>query len=377
MDTNITIIGAGVIGLAIAAKLSEKFSDVFVLEKNLKFGQETSSRNSEVIHSGIYYPSSSLKALLCVKGNRILYKYCSMKNIRHKKIGKLVVATSSMEDLMLQKVLTQSRVNGVADGILLSKTEAAELEPNIFCTSAIYFPSTGIIDSHGLMKQLENDAIINGVFFAYNAEVIGIEKMDEGYKITVKEGSGGYSFTSRVVVNAAGLNSDLIARFSATFELSYQLHYWKGDYFSVSNKKNKLIRHLIYPVPHENTTGLGVHATLDLDGRLKLGPDATFIHDRSQNYSVDKSKQNHFLEAARKFLPFIDTDDLNPDQSGMRPKLQKPGDPVRDFIIKDEHEKGHPDFINLIGIESPGLTSCLAIAEIVDSFETFANLQAK
>jgi L-2-hydroxyglutarate oxidase LhgO len=371
MDTNITIIGAGVIGLAIAAKLSEKFSGIFVLEKNLKFGQETSSRNSEVIHSGIYYPTNSLKASLCVKGNKMLYEYCIKKNINHKKIGKLVVATDSQEEAILQKVFTQSRTNGVRDGIMLSKEEILELEPNVLCKSAIYFPSTGIVDSHGLMKQLETDAIINQISLAYNSEVVGIEKIDNGYKITVKEENGTYSFTTKIVINAAGLNSDTIARISNTFEPLYQLYYWKGEYFSVSNQKNALIQHLVYPVPHENNTGLGIHATLDLDGRLKLGPDATFLNDRITNYSVDKSKQESFYNAVRRYLPFIEMEDLNPDQSGIRPKLQKPGDSVRDFIIKDEHEKGHPNFINLIGIESPGLTSCLAIAEMVSGFDVF------
>lgn len=374
MDTNITIIGAGVVGLAIAAKLSESFSDIFVLEKNLKFGQETSSRNSEVIHSGIYYPTNSLKSLLCVRGNRMLYEYCGKKDVNYKKIGKLLVATDDREDELLKKVLAQSKINGVADAVLLSNTKAMELEPNIFCTSAIYYPSTGIIDSHGLMKQLETDAIINSASFAYNSEVTAIKRMGEGYEITVKEGEGKYSFTTRVVVNAAGLNSDIVAGYSSTFEPSYQLHYWKGDYFAVANNKNKLIKHLIYPVPHEHATGLGVHATLGLDGRMKLGPDATFMDSRILNYSVDKSKRDQFLAAAGKFLPFIEADDLYPDQSGIRPKLQKPGDPVRDFIIKDEQEKGHPHIINLIGIESPGLTSCLAIAERVGSFDTFRNL---
>lgn len=373
MDTNISIIGAGVVGLAIAAKLSEKHRDIFVLEKNLKFGQETSSRNSEVIHSGIYYPTHSLKAMLCVKGNRMLYEYCCNKGINHKKIGKLLVATDEHEDNILMKLLSQSQVNGVTDGMFLSQREALEYEPDIFCSSAIYFPSTGIIDSHGLMKQLETDAIINGVSFAYNSEAEGIKKINRGYEITVKEGSGQYAFTTRAVVNAAGLYSDLVAGLSSTYEPLYQLYYWKGDYFSVGNKKNKLIKHLIYPVPHENSTGLGVHATLDLDGRMKLGPDTTFMNSRNLSYSVDKSKRDQFLAAAGKFLPFLEADDLYPDQSGIRPKLQRPGDAVRDFIIKDEHEKGHPCIINLIGIDSPGLTSCLAIAERVSLFRAFAD----
>jgi L-2-hydroxyglutarate oxidase LhgO len=372
MDTNITIIGAGVVGLAIAANLSERFPDVFVLEKHEKFGQETSSRNSEVVHSGIYYPSNSLKACLCVEGNKMLYDYCEKNDINHKKCGKLVVATDQYEEVVLQKVFKQSKFNGVLDGLLLSKDQALKLEPNIFCTAAIFFPSTGIVDSHGLMKQLESDAIINQATFAYNAEVVGIEKFEKGYLISVREASGTYSFTANTVINAAGLGSDTIAELSGTFDPSYQLYFWKGAYFAVGNGKNKLIEHLVYPVPHENTIGLGVHATLDLSHGLKLGPDATFIEDKKIDYTVPKTRQTDFYQAARKFLPFLEEGDLHPDQAGIRPKLQKPGDPTRDFIIKDEQAKGMPGFINLIGIESPGLTSCLSIAKMVSRFSVFA-----
>ena len=371
MDTNITIIGAGVVGLAIAAKLSERFPDVFVLEKHEKFGQETSSRNSEVIHSGIYYPVNSLKASLCVEGNKMLYDYCLKNDINHKKCGKLMVALNRIEEEILLKVFKQSRINGVLDGVLLSGTEALKMEPNIYCTAAIFFPSTGIVDSHGLMKQLESDAKINQATFAYNSEVVAIEKLDLGYSITVKEANGTYSFTANTVINAAGLGSDAIAKLSGTFEPSYQLYFWKGSYFAFGNGKNKMIDHLIYPVPHENITGLGVHATLDLNHGMKLGPDATFLENRLIDYSVDKAKRTGFYHAAMKYLPFLDEDDLHADQAGIRPKLQKPGDPFRDFIIKDEQAKAMPGFINLIGIESPGLTSCLSIAKMVSRFHIF------
>lgn len=366
MDAKITIIGAGVVGLAIAARLSEQYQDIFVLEKHEKFGQETSSRNSEVIHSGIYYPTNSLKAQLCVKGNKMLYSYCEAKDIPYKKIGKLVVATDSIEDKVLENVLNQSKINGVSDGYFLQMDEVSKLEPNIFCTSAIYFPSTGIVDSHSLMKQLESDAKNNGVVFAYNSEAIGIEKIEKGYSITIKEENGNYSFTTEKVINTAGLESDAIAELAGTFEPSYQLHFWKGEYFAVGNSKNKNINHLIYPVPHTNLTGVGVHATLDMGHGMKLGPDATFLENGIPEYSVDKSKQVDFYTAAKKYLPFLELEDLHPDQAGVRPKLQKPGDAARDFIIKNESEKGHPNLINLIGIESPGLTSCLAIAEYVE-----------
>lgn len=365
MDTNITIIGAGVIGLAIAKKLSESFSEIFILEKNKNFGQEISSRNSEVIHSGIYYPTHSLKAELCVKGNKLLYNYCLEKNINHKKIGKLVVASEDKEIKNLHEVLNQSKINGVQDGVYLTKDEAIKFEPNIFCKAAIYFPSTGIIDTHGLMKQMETDAIKNNATLVYNSEVIGIKKITDGYIVTVKELSGEYKFSTKTIINASGLNADIISKKAGTYEASYQLFFWKGDYFAVGNKKNKMINHLIYPVPKTNITGLGVHATLDLNHGMKLGPDATFLESKNLDYSVKKEKQAEFFKAAKKYLPFLEEKDLHPDQAGIRPKLQNIDDPFRDFIIKKETEKGHPSFINLIGIESPGLTSCLAIAEEV------------
>lgn len=367
MDAKITIIGAGVIGLAIAAEVAEYFDNVFIVERNRKFGQETSSRNSEVIHSGIYYPTNSLKAILCVKGNKMLYEFCERKEIKHSKCGKLVVATNSAEEEILQKVLIQSRTNGVLDGKYLTRDEAHEIESDIYCTAALYFPSTGIIDSHGLMKELESNALNNNVSLAYNSEVITIDKLDEGYAVTVYDGIDVYTFTTEYIINSAGLQADKIAKLAGTYQTDYQIYYWKGDYFAVGNGKNRKIGHLVYPVPQSNTIGLGIHATIDLNNRMKLGPDATYLASGKIDYSVNKTKQSDFYEAALKYLPFLELEDLHPDQSGIRPKLQQPGDSVRDFIIKRETEKGHPNFINLIGIESPGLTSCLSISRLIAS----------
>ncbi len=366
MDTNIIIIGAGVVGLAIARDLSEQFDDVYLIEKNKTFGQETSSRNSEVIHSGIYYSKGSLKATLCVEGKKLLYDYCQENKILHKKIGKLVVSTNKTEEKQLLLILQRAIENNVEDARLLTIEEIKQLEPNIIATSAIYFPSTGIIDSFGLMKQLETDAIKNGTQIIYNGEVTGIKKIDNGYEIIICDSSGTYSFTASIVINAAGLYSDKISEMVKIDDESYKLHFWKGEYFSVGNGKNKHIKHLIYPVPHQNNTGLGVHATLDINNRLKLGPNATYLPDKNIDYKVDKNNLESFYVAAKKFLPFIDLDDLQADQAGIRPKLQKPGDAVRDFIIRNEKDKGFNNFINLIGIESPGLTSCLAIAKEIN-----------
>lgn len=364
-DVSISIIGAGIIGLAIAAELSKVHNNIFVLEKHLKFGQETSSRNSEVIHSGIYYPTNSLKSRLCVEGNKMLYAFCKENGINHSKCGKLVVATNKEEEAILVKILNQSVFNGVFDGHMISQAEANKLEPEIYCIKALHFPSTGIIDTHGLMKKLETKAVINGVSFAYNSEVTKIERIKGGYAITVKENNNQFTFTSEFVINAAGLYADEIARLAGTFTPNYKIHYWKGEYFAVGNGKNKKINRLIYPVPQTNAVGLGVHATIDLNQGMKLGPDTTYLPSHEIEYSIVKNKQAAFLQAARKYLPFLELEDLHPDQAGIRPKLQRPGDPVRDFIIKREKEIGHPNFINLIGIESPGLTACLAIGKLV------------
>lgn len=365
MDTNITIIGAGVVGLAIAAKLSECFNRIFVLEQNDKFGMETSSRNSEVIHSGIYYPTNSLKARLCVEGNQLLYKYCQEKGVANKKCGKIIVATTQQEVDQLKNVLTQSRNNGVTDGVLLSEYEIKELEPNIKATAGLYFPSTGIIDSYGLMKQLSIDASTQGTEFVYRSKLIGVERLKNGYKLTIDDNMGSFSFTSSIVINSAGLYSNKVSQMAGINDNNYKIYYWKGEYFAIGNGKNRLVKRLIYPIPLKNTTGLGVHATIDLNNGVKLGPNALYLENNMLDYSVDPTHRKEFFDSAKCFLPFLEETDLRPDQAGVRPKLQKPGDPVRDFVIKNEHDRGYPNFINLIGIESPGLTSCLSIAEYV------------
>jgi len=369
-DINICIIGAGVIGLAIAAELSKTYDNIFVLEKNKKFGQESSSRNSEVIHSGIYYPTNSLKARLCVEGRKLLYEYCEKNEILFNKCGKLIVANNEDEILKLKEILKQSQDNGVDDGTFIDKVKISELEPNIKACSALYFPSTGIIDSHGLMKQLETDAINNGVQMVYNSEVIGINKQTLNnntiYKIEVSEDNSSYNFTANYVINAGGLYAENISNISGIKEDKYKIYYWKGEYFGIGNGKSKLINRLIYPVPNKNNTGLGVHVTIDLSGGAKLGPNTIFLENNKIDYTVDKNHKYEFYQSATKFLPFINIEDLHPDQAGIRPKLQKPGDLVRDFIITEETKNGFPKFINLIGMESPGLTASLAIAKKIN-----------
>lgn len=362
--TDITIIGAGVIGLAVGAELSKYYKDIIIVEKNASFGQETSSRNSEVIHCGIYYPEDSLKTKTCIEGRRLLYEFCLKNNIPHKKIGKLVVAINKDEVKGLEDLFAQGLKNGVGDLKLLSKDEIKKIEPHIQAEKAIYSPSTGIIDSHSLMKRLVLDFESRGGTIAYNTELEGIDKVKGGFELSVREGNGTeFNFTSPIVINAAGLNSDKVAAIAGLAKDIYRLKYCKGDYFRLPIGKAKFIQRLIYPLPKKEGAGLGIHATLDLSGGLRLGPDDEYV-DRI-NYEVDSSKHKLFYESAREFLPFIGPDDLTPDTCGIRPKLQGKHEKFRDFIIKDEADNNFPGLINLIGIESPGLTACLSIAILV------------
>jgi len=362
--TDITIVGAGVIGLAIAAELSKIYQNIIVVEKNTVFGQETSSRNSEVIHAGISYPYNSLKAKTCIEGKNLLYEFCLKNNIPHRKIGKLIVAIDKDEVRDLEKLIQRGLENGVKDLKFLSQEEIKDLEPDIKAQAAIYSPSTGILDSHGLMRELIFHLEGWGGQIAYNTELIGIDRAKDGFEVTVEDKrEGSFKFHSRIFINCAGLNSDRVAKIVGIDRQDYQLKYCKGDYFRVSPNKAKYISRLVYPVPKEDRAGLGIHATLDLTGGMRLGPDDEYVD--KIDYNVDASKQNIFYASVKTFLPFVELKDLTPDTSGIRPKLQGPGEGFRDFIIQDEAEKGLPGFINLIGIESPGLTACLSIARLV------------
>jgi len=362
---DVTIIGAGVVGLAIAAQVASKDREVYVLEKNEKFGLEISSRQSGVIHSGIYYPEGSLKAKMCVAGNRILYELCERYSIGHRRLGKLMVATGDQETRELQTLVERGRRNGL-DGLkILSKQEMKELEPKVEGVAAILSPSTGIIDSYALMKYYIAKAKDGGGQIVYQTKVVGIEKIADGYKVTIQDSTGESSFTTKILINCAGLHSDKVAELAGIdiAKAGYKLYYCKGEYFSVSSSKSTLVKRLIYPVPSTQLSGLGIHVNLDMDGRMRLGPSAYYV-DRI-DYAVDSQHRQLFYESVRRFLPFIEYDDLEPETAGIRPKLQEPGGDVKDFVIRDESDKGLPRFINLIGIESPGLTASPAIANYV------------
>jgi L-2-hydroxyglutarate oxidase LhgO len=366
-DADITIIGAGVIGLAIAEKVSERYNNVFLIEKHKSFGQETSSRNSEVIHAGIYYTRGSLKSRLCIEGKWLLYDYCKKYDIPFNNCGKLIVATSEEEIAVIEGIKQTAIKNGVADLLFLDREQIGELEPNIFALKALFSPSTGIVDSHLLMKRYETNAINNGCQIVYSSEVTGIQKISNGYEITLLDSDKkSYRFTTRVVVNSAGLTSDKVSEMAGIDDERLKILFCKGEYFRLNPPKNRFISRLVYPVPYQNMEGIGIHVTIDMGGGVKLGPDVRYLESNIYDYTITASRQDAFYRSAKKFLPFLEYDDLVPEMAGIRPKIQKPGEPLRDFYIEEETKRGFPGFVNLIGMESPGLTSSISIAKYVN-----------
>jgi L-2-hydroxyglutarate oxidase LhgO len=363
-DTAVTIIGGGVVGLAVAAELAPHHAPLFLLERNPKYGQETSSRNSEVIHAGIYYPHGSLKARLCVQGRDLLYTLCRKHDIPHRKITKVITATEPGELPALDNLFTHGCGNGV-DLRMLTAGEVHTLEPAIASVGGILSPDTGIISAHGLMDYFFHTAKEHGAEIQTHCEVVEIEKKPGEYQITIQEEGERSTFTSEWVINAAGLECDTIAALAGidVDKDGYRIHYCKGSYFALPGPLQKLITHLVYPIPPKES--LGVHAVVDLTGRVKFGPDIEYLANRTPDYNVDEAKRHEFAESVRRILPQVRDEDLTPDMSGIRPKLQAPGEPQRDFIIRHEADRGLPGLINLIGIDSPGLTASAAIAEYV------------
>jgi len=356
------------VGLSIASEISHFKDSVYVLERHESFGQETSSRNSEVIHAGIYYPKGSLKAKTCVEGKELIYEICARKNIPHKRRGKLIVATKNSEVQDIERLFDNALANGVRDLELLSKNRIRELEPYVKAEAAIYSKTTGIIDSHSLMKYYVFEAKQNGAAITYKAEVTGIKRVNAGYEVTISDANNEeFQFITEVLINCAGLESDRVAEMVGIDieKQGYLLKYCKGQYFSLPAGKSRFINRLIYPVPHPKSAGLGIHATPNLAGIVRLGPDDKYIKRESIDYDVDEGAKTEFHKSVVGFLSFLKEDDLMPDTAGIRPKLQGPDETFRDFVIKEESDLGLPGFINLIGIESPGLTSSPSIARLV------------
>lgn len=361
-DVEILIIGAGVVGLAIGKELAETGKSVAIIEKNKNYGLETSSRNSEVIHSGIHYPPDSLKAKLCVEGNKLLYEISEKYNILHNRCGKLTIATTKDEIKTLEKLYNQGKENGVEIEII-EKEKIKKIEPEVKGEMALYTPSSGIINAHQLMDFLAYKFKNSGGFLALNEKVINIEKITGGYKVVSKSGSSTNEYTTEILINCAGLYSDEI---SEKLGIKYTLHWAKGDYFSINQKFN--IKKLIYPIPSKYS--LGIHLTPKMEGGLRAGPDIEYVEkkenpypldEKGSSFKVDEGKRGEFFRDVSDYLPGLKEEYLFPEMFGIRPKLQGPEDDFADFVIKKEKE----NFINLVGIESPGLTSCLSIGKYV------------
>ena len=363
-DTGVTIIGAGVVGLAVAARLAPGHPGLIVIDRNPRHGMETSSRNSGVVHAGIYYAAGSLKATLCREGRDRLYDLCARHDIPCRKTGKLVTATSEEERPALAKVFETARQNGVAlEG--LSGAQARALEPHVQSIEGLWSAESGIVDAHGLMDHFLRKALAAGATLYPEATVEAIERAPGGYRLALRRDGEPESLTSERVINSAGLEADTVAGLAGidVDAAGYRQHWCKGSYFSAASRCARLVSTLVYPVPAADS--LGVHVVLDTGGRLRFGPDAEYLSERRPDYRVEPAKRRAFADAARRLLPGIADEDLEPDISGIRPKLQAKGGPARDFVIAEESARGLPGFVNLLGIESPGLTAAPAIAERV------------
>ncbi|WP_206072549.1 NAD(P)/FAD-dependent oxidoreductase [Magnetospirillum sp. ME-1] len=351
------VIGAGVVGLACARALAHAGSEVVILEAEGAIGTGISSRNSEVIHAGMYYPAGSLKARLCVSGNRRLRDYAASRGVPHTMTGKLIVATDEAEAAQLDAILEKGRVNGVEGLTRISAAHALEMEPDLHCVAALFSPATGIIDTHGLMLSLLGEAEERGAALALKSPVTGGRPTDDGMLISVG-GAEPMTLHARKVVLAAGLSSP---RLGAALGLANvpPAYLCKGNYFTLSGRTP--FSRLVYPVPV--AAGLGVHFTLDLGGRGRFGPDVEWVE--SEDYRVDPRRGDSFYAAIRRYWPGLPDGALEPAYAGMRPKISAEGEAAADFMIQGPDRTGRPGVAALYGIESPGLTSCLAIAKHV------------
>ncbi|MBV8629236.1 MAG: NAD(P)/FAD-dependent oxidoreductase [Paraburkholderia sp.] len=354
------VIGAGVVGLAVARALAARGHEVIVLEAAEAIGVGTSSRNSEVIHAGLYYPRGSLKATLCVRGREMLYEYCAAHNVPHQRCGKLLVATARNQIPQLESILARGKENGVLDLIRISGEEAQALEPALHCVEAVFSPQTGIVDSHQLMLALQGDAERDGAMCAFRSPVEAIEASNGRFIVKVG-GDAPTTISAACVINSGGLQANALARRIRGLDARHvpPLYLARGNYFSVSGRVP--FSRLIYPMPNE--AGLGVHLTIDLGGQARFGPDVEWI--KSIDYDVDPQRAESFYAQIRSYWPGLADGALQPAYAGIRPKLSGPGEPAADFVIQGSAAHGVRGLVNLFGIESPGLTASLAIAQRV------------
>jgi L-2-hydroxyglutarate oxidase LhgO len=363
-EVDVAVVGGGVLGLAAAAALALAGRSLVLLEREDGFAREMTSRNSEVVHAGLYYPTGSLKASLCVRGRELLYERCRRLGISHRVPGKLVVATNASERELLEELWLQGSRNGVPGLELLDAASASRLEPDVRCTGALLSPSTGIVDGHAFALSFAAEAEAHDAVLATGADVMAMDPVSSGYRIHLGRRDGSpETLDARAVVNAAGLDAPRIFRLAGgdPKACGYRLHPCKGDYFALAPGAPLHFSHLVYPVPAG--PGLGIHAPFDLAGRIRFGPDAKYVE--RPRYDVDAGKAEQFAAAVRRYVPSLESAWLSPDYAGVRPKLSGPGEEFRDFVVREESDRGLPGFVNLIGIESPGLTAAPAIAERV------------
>ena len=355
------VIGAGVVGLAVARRLAMAGLETLVVEREAVHGSHASSRNSEVIHAGLYYPPGSLKARLCVQGRQSLYRYCEARGVAHRRCGKLVVATDADERRRLQQHFDTARRNGVQDVEWLTPSDVDALEPAVRCVAALWSPSTGIVSSHELMHALLGDLESHGGVLACRAAVAGARPERGDHRVVVQQDGDRSEFVTRRLVNAAGCDAQAVARTILGLSAAAipPRHLAKGHYFSLQGRA--AFRHLVYPVAGGG--GLGIHVTLDLAGGVRFGPDVEWV--TTVDYAVDESRRAAFVAAIRRYYPGLDAARLQPAYSGIRPKLVGPDQSAADFCIQGPAEHGVAGLVNLFGIESPGLTAALAIAEEV------------
>jgi L-2-hydroxyglutarate oxidase LhgO len=356
------VIGAGVIGLAVARALALAGHEVLVLDRAWTTGFETSSRNSEVIHSGIYYPKDSLKATTCVGGRRRLYGYCREHGVAHARLGKIIVASDEAEIPALEKIAAAARANGVDDVERLDAAEARRLEPELHCVAALFSPSTGIIDSHGLMLAFLGEAEAAGAMIVLRTPILAGRVRADGFELSTG-GDEPDIIRCRYLINAAGLYAPALAQAIQDLppETIPPAYFCRGVYFTLSGKTP--FRHLVYPVPPPG--GLGVHITLDLAGQARFGPDVEWIP--SVDYTVNPERGEAFYAAVRRYWPGLRDGALQPGYAGIRPKISGPTEPAADFVVQGPSTHGVPGLVNLYGIESPGLTASLALADEVVS----------
>lgn len=379
---DVVVVGAGAVGLACAAELARRGRQVLVLERHAALARETSSHNSQVIHAGLYYPQDSQKAKCCVRGRELLYQRCAELRIPHRQTGKLVVATEPQEIAALEALRVRGGANGAPGLQMLGGAAVAKREPAVRARAGLLSPRSGIVDAHALCLSWAAELESGGGALLCGCEVLSLSRAPRGWRIAARSGAtppalhtppaaeaaGGAAVElaeveAAAVVNAAGLWADRVAALAGVDveAAGYRLHPCKGDYFALAPAAPLRFSHLVYPV--HGRAGLGVHITLDLAGRVLLGPDANYVV--RPDYAVDADKAAQFAEAAGRYLPGLRAEWLSPDQAGIRPKLAGPGESFRDFVVAEESARGLPGLVNLVGIESPGLTAAPAIAEQV------------